>query len=558
MRVYSFLIPSAVVLAVAGIVMWAVKSPASRTAPLSLGHPHDDLADVTALVNRHFQTRWNEENITPAEKADALQILRRISLALHGTIPSLEEIRSFEADNGEHRLHRWTASMLDDIRFADYFSERLARSYVGTDGGQFIVYRRDRFVQWLADELKHNRPYDEIVRQIIAQRGLWTGQPATNFVTATVLEGDIDENKLAGRCVRAFLGQRIDCAQCHDHPFAEWKQSQFEGLAAYFCHTKLSVFGLEDKATADDKQVEYEIIDSDTLEKRVVAAEVPFGSEWLPKSGTRREQLAAWITHPKNRRFERAIVNRVWGLMFGRPYIDPVDDLPDPGEPDPGNPNKLDLLDILGKDFREHGCDLRRLILVIAASEPSRLDSRSPADVDVETSEERIIADETIDRLTSNWAVFQLTRLRPEQVIGAMLQAGSIKTVDRNSHLIVRTIRFFRENDFINEYGDLGEDEFDKHAGTISQALLRMNGSLSSEIGASNPFSAAGRILAVTKDDESCLEACFLVCATRRPTPDQQQYFLDQLHGTTDEKRKQVVEDIIWSLFNAAAFSWNH
>ncbi|MCH7989558.1 MAG: DUF1553 domain-containing protein, partial [Planctomycetes bacterium] len=317
--------------------------------------------------------------------------------------------------------------------------------------------------------------------------------------------------------------------------------------------TRLSVFGLEDRATDGDKQLEYEIIDRDTQEKRIVAANVPFHPEWLPESGTRREQLAAWITHPKNRRFDRAIVNRVWGLLFGRPYIDPVDDLPDPG-----NPNKPDLLDILGKDFREHGCDLRRLILVIAASKPFRLDSRSPADRDVETSEERIIADETIDRLTSNWAVFQLTRLRPEQVIGAMLQAGSIKTIDRNSHLIVRTIRFFRENNFITEYGDLGEDELDKHAGTISQALLRMNGNLSNEIGAYNPFSATGRILDVTKDDETCLEICFLVCATRRPTPEQQEYFLDQLHGTTGEKRKQVVEDIIWSLFNSEAFSWNH
>jgi hypothetical protein len=553
MRVLSFLIPSAVVLAVAGIVMWAVRSPASRTAPPDSNRPQDDVADVVGRVNRHFEMLWNEENITPAETADKLQILRRISLALHGTIPSLEEIRSFEADNGENRLHRWTAAMLDDNRFADYFSERLARSYVGTDGGQFIVYRRDRFVQWLADELKQNHSYDEIVRQIITQRGLWTGQPATNFVTATVFEGDIDENKLAGRCVRAFLGQRIDCAQCHDHPFAEWKQSQFEGLAAYFGHSRVSVFGLEDKSTDGDKQVEYEIVHRDTQEKRVVAPDVPFHPEWVPQNVSRREQLAAWITHPKNRRFDRAIVNRVWGLMFGRLYIDPVDDLPDPG-----NPEKADLLDILGKDFREHGCDLRRLVLVIAASKPYRLDSRSPADQDVETSEERIAADKTIDRLTKNWAVFQLTRLRPEQVIGAMLQAGSIKTIDRNSHLIVRTICFLRENNFIKEYGDLGEDELDKHAGTIPQALLRMNGNLANEIGSANPMTAAGRIIAVAENDRKCLEACFLVCATHRPTPEQQEFFLDQLRGTTGEKRKQVVEDIIWSLFNSEAFSWNH
>src|SRR5206468_647390 len=114
------------------------------------------------------------------------------------------------------------ARMLDDQRFAYYFAERLARSYVGTEAGQFLIFRRDRFVEWLSDELRKNTPYDDVVRSMISAQGLWTGEPATNFVTAGINEGNIDENKLAGKTVRAFLGQRIDCAQCHDHPFDNW------------------------------------------------------------------------------------------------------------------------------------------------------------------------------------------------------------------------------------------------------------------------------------------------------------------------------------------------
>jgi len=549
----SFFIPALVVLVVAGIVTWAVQSPGGRKSVAASERQQTNVADIADKVDKLFEQQWEQQKLTPAEPADDLQILRRLSLALHGTIPSLEEIRGFEADTGSNRLHRWTEEMLADNRFADYFAERLARSFVGTDGGQFVVYRRDRFVQWLSDQLKQNQPYDEITQDIISQRGLWTGEPATNFVTATVVEGDVDENKLAGRAVRAFLGQRIDCAQCHDHPFANWKQIQFEGLAAWFGQTRVSAFGIEDKETDGEMPVEYEIVDRDTQEKRIVAPNVPFHPEWLPHDGSRRERLAAWITHPDNRRFERATVNRVWGLMFGRPYIAPVDDVPDPGDP-----QKLDLLDILGKDFREHDYDLRRLVLAIAASKPFRLDSRHSVDRDAETSEERMEVESALQNLTSHFAIFQLTRLRPEQVIGAMLQAGSIRTVDRNSHLMVRTIRFFRENAFINEYGDLGEDELDEHAGTIPQALLRMNGDLANEIGAATPFSATGRILAVAKDDETCLETCFLICATRRPTPEQRDYFLGQLRGTTGEKRKEVVEDILWSLFNSEEFSWNH
>jgi hypothetical protein len=117
---------------------------------------------------------------------------------LHGTIPSLEEIRRFEADTETQRIDRWAAAMLEDRRFADYFAERLARGFVGTEGGQFIVYRRDRFVTWLSEQIQQHRPYDEIVQEMIQDEGLWTGTPATNFMTAAVNEGEFDENKLEG------------------------------------------------------------------------------------------------------------------------------------------------------------------------------------------------------------------------------------------------------------------------------------------------------------------------------------------------------------------------
>ena len=146
------------------------------------------------------------------------------------------------------RLDRWTARLLSDNRFADYFAERLARSFVGTDIGQVVVFRRDRFVDWLRQQLSQNTPYDQVARHVISETGLWTDHPATNYITSAMADGELDENKLAGRTVRAFLGQRIDCAQCHDHPFAEWKQAQFQGLAALFGQTHSSLVGVEDKA----------------------------------------------------------------------------------------------------------------------------------------------------------------------------------------------------------------------------------------------------------------------------------------------------------------------
>lgn len=534
------LLPLAVVIGVFAVVATAARTNVVRQPPTKSGRVAVETDPIVTDVDRLFARKWAEVGVTPANPVDELAILRRLSLVLHGTVPSLEEIRVFESDAGAKRIERWVQKMLEDRRFSDYFARRLARVYVGADEGQFVVFRRDRFWAWLGEQLQKNRPYDEVVRGMIAERGLWTGEPQVNFITSAVNEGNVDVNKLAGRTVRAFLGQRIDCAQCHNHPFAEWKQGQFEGLAACYGKVSISAVGVE-----DNRKEPYKVQDRVSLEDREVKAAVPFHEEWRPADGTERERLAAWVTHPENRRFERAIVNRVWGLMFGKAWIEPVDDLPNPSEsgrmPD-------DLLDILGADFQQHHCDLKRLVATIAATHAFRLSSEH---VDFESPEKGRLVEET-------WAAFPLTRLRPEQVIGAMLQASSIKTIDQNSHWVRRAFRFFQELNFVKEYGDLGDNELAEHSGTIPQALLRMNGEFARDRSEGSPFTAAGRIAGMAPTDEVCLDLCFLVCLTRHPTPEEQVQILPQLEKARGDARKNAVEDIFWTLYNSAEFSWGH
>ena len=513
-------------------------------APLPRRIPaQDDLQSVVQKVNQALLERRQNvggENLTPATD---LTILRRLSLALHGTVPSLEEIRQFEqaarrsSDADPDLLTRWTERMLNDPRFSDYFSERLARSLVGTDGGQFVVYRRDRFVDWLAEQIEQQRPWNRITHDVIADKGLWTGKPAVNFVTAGLSNGDLDHEELTGKTVRAFLGQRIDCAQCHDHPFDDWKQTDFEGLAAFYGQVNLTLVGIEDKLS-----LEYEVEDRFTLETREVQPAVPFGSEWLPDQGSRRRRLAEWITHDENRRFRRAIANRIWTLLMGAPYYTQiaVDDLPDP-------PDEPDLLDILAEDFRTHNDDLRRLIRVITATDLFRASSESNAETDQEYALQK-----------EYWAVFPMTRLRPEQLIGSMLQASSVKTIDQNSHLLFRAMRFFREQDFVRDYGDLGPDELEQRSGTITQALLRMNGRLTRELIEANPLNSTGRVAKFSDNDRECIENSYLVCLTRHPSAEEMAYFENQLAELKGQPRTRAVVDLYWSLFNSLEFSWNH
>jgi len=538
-----------ILIAIAGLfwLVWSTAFPPIEVdavaAPVSSETATADAWEIVTELNTHLAERWQHEGLTPAEEVDELTILRRLSLALHGTIPSLEELRRFEADRqGEAaKVDQWCQQMLADPRFADYFSERLARTFVGVQQNPFLVFRRDRFKAWLSTQLSENRPYDEIVRAMIADQGLWTGTPATNFITHAVVDEQVDEAKLAGRTVRAVLGQRIDCAECHDHPFADWKQTDFQGLAAFYGQVKLSPFGVE-----DDPGQNYEVDQND--EKTAVKPAVPFGQAWPDDTETARQQLALWCTHDENRRFARATVNRVWALMFGKawsqgaPYYTAVDDLPDPEDEDVGT-----TLDILAADFAEHGYDLHRLIRVIVASDAFRRSSRST-----------VVDDRELARHVEHWAVFPLVRLRPEQVVGSILQASSIKTIDQNSALLTRLVRFIRENDFMREYGDLGDGELEERSGTIPQALLRMNGELVQETTEPNPFTATPRVTFAARDNETLLETCYLICLTRRPEAAETDWFLTSWGADDAPRPRARTQDLFWTLFNSPEFSWNH
>ncbi|MBL8816671.1 MAG: DUF1549 domain-containing protein [Planctomyces sp.] len=529
----------------------------------------ENLDESVARVNEWFRRQWGKEQLTPASPADDLTILRRLSLAMIGTVPSMEEIRSFEADPGSDRISRWTLKYLKDPRFADYFSERLARSLVGVEQGPFIVYRRDRLTSWLSEQIQADVPWSETVTQLIASEGLWTDSPAANFITVARIddESEFDENRLAGRTVRAFLGQRIDCAQCHDHKFDErWKQADFEGLAAFFCQARLTIGGVTDKQMNDDNQpVVYKVMTpgQDDDPGREVTPVVPFHPEWVTPGGSLRAQFASWVTHPENRRFDRAISNRVWGLMFGKPWYAPVDDLKHPEQL-----AEEDALDVLGTEFHKHGRKLSVLIRLIVESDVFRLDSQSNPEIDP-------VDEKTYARQLEHWSVYPLVRLRPEQVIGSMFQSGSVRTIDQNSHPFIRLLRLTNESDFLKEYGDLGDDELLQQVGTIPQSLMRMNGRFTQEFTKTDPaaLTASSHILRYSADDAAVVENCFLACLSRRPSPEETAFFVEYLQYKPDQSgsgiglkiapdelpnRHQRVQDLYWSLFNSPEFSWNH
>lgn len=533
---------SGLALAAAWGVVELLKPPVSAVAL----HPSlpkaklDDVLNAGRTVDAAFEADWGQKQLQPAAKADDLTLARRLSLALTGSIPSLQEIRVLEGMKDADVPQWWLSQLFADRRTSDYLAERLVRVYVGIENGPFLIYRRRRLVDWMSELLRRSRPYDQVVRSLINASGVWTTSPEVNFITVTNQTGNKgpDEAKLAARVSRAFLGVQMDCVQCHDGKLGStWKQEDFHKLAAYFGQTDFSLNGLR-----DDPKEKYRFRYLGKMQEEVVPAMVPWKPELLPEKGTPRDRLAKWVTAKENKPFARTIVNRMWALLFNRPLISPVDDIPLEGPFPPG-------MEALADDFIAHGCDLQRLIRVIAATRVFQQSSRSADPTHPVTPEAE-----------AAWAAFPITRLRPEQMAGSVIQASSLSTIDADTHVLFRIKRDLDVENFVKRYGDSGEDTFDDAGGTIPQRLLLMNGNMISENTRVNPLlNAATRISMLAPDNATAVEAAYLSVFTRRPAAEEAAYFIKLLAGARKGRsRGDIFSDLFWTLMNATEFSWNH
>ena len=506
--------------------------------------------NVSNQVDSAIDVELDSIGLVKAGRADSLKIARRLSLALCGSLPSLEELREITKFDEDQQVDWYVSHLLEDQRSADYLAERFARVFVGVDGGPFLVYRRERFVDWLAEQLAANRPYHRLVQDMLASDGTWTSNPAVNFYTANIIP-DVDEDtkpdpiKLASRTSRAFLGMRIDCLQCHDDFIGTVNlgdpddpgggtQLDFHQLASFFSQVENSVVGIRDKL--DSSTYNYRLLDAD--KEAPIKPVVPFFDELVDENSSKlRSRLAEWITHKKNRPFARAAVNRVWAMMFGRGLINPVDHITLEG-PFPA------ALEILADDFIENDYDLHRLIRLIAQTDVFQRDSATDFEV--------------TDANRDSWAAFPMTRLRPEQVAGAIAQSTSLTTIDLNSHIVQRLAQFGLKNDFVDRFGDSGEEEFSERNETISQRLLMLNGDVIRER-LSNGLSSTRRISGLSPDMTTALETVYLVTLCREPSEQELAYFEKQFEPLNRFREKnRGIEDLYWALMNSTEFRWNH
>lgn len=556
--------------------MYEVSEDATSLSVAAEIPPQTDVVSVDRGIGRLDQAMaesWSELGIDVAPQADWLAVSRRLSLALVGSGLPLQEIRTLQSLPADQRIAYQLERLLNDSRHHDYWAERWTRAVVGAGEGPFITYRRRRFRLWLSDAISANQPIDRLVRRLVTARGLPTDRPEVNFLTVTMdsdEQGQPDPVRLAARTSRAFLGLRIDCLQCHDDflgnaslgdlngeeaNLREGTQQDFHSLAAFFSPARFNgLQGIRDT----HHPYRYQYLHAD--EAVEVEPAVPFKRHLLPPDGDARHRLSVWLTHPENDQFAYAIVHRIWALMFGRSLGGAVDDL---RLDQPQHP----AVKILATELVESGYDMRHLIRVIAGSRVFRLSSE--ADFEITPEHE------------THWSVFPLVRLRPEQVAASVIQAARVKTVNRDSSLVVQLQKFGGINDFVTRYGDIGEDEFEQESITITQRLLMLNGNLVREYGQSNPLlNSTSHINLFSRTDAESIENLFLCVLNRFPDKEELEIYIDRLRpddpksdhpkrarrgrvkGLTNPfasgQREKGLEDLFWVLVNSSEFSWNH
>ena len=343
------------------LVRTAGHAVSARFGVVDAAAPVDFDAEPRNLIDRHIFAKLRKFQIRPSELSGDSEFLRRVCLDIAGTLPPPDRVREFLADRDPRKRDKLIETLLDSPQYADYWSFLFADLFRVTYTTVGPIKEVKAYDDWVRNGILQNKPYDRMARERIAAQGY--GAPTRHFFRYTEL---IVPHEIMAEQVRLFMGQRLDCAQCHNHPFETWSQDQFWGMTAFFGNvTQLSDSQLvwdnpEGGRSYDLKQEGIKTVHP--RRKEEVRARFMDGS-YLTAEQERdpRRALAEWIIAQPA--FAETIVNRVWGYFFGRGIVDPVDDFKVSNPP-----THPELLSALAEDFVEHGYDLKHLMRLIARS----------------------------------------------------------------------------------------------------------------------------------------------------------------------------------------------
>jgi hypothetical protein len=494
-----------------------------------------DSRELARHIDRVIDQRLRAEQVAPSPRADDAEFLRRVYLDLTGRIPPAAKVRAFLADKDPNKRARLIDELLASPAYGGHQAD-LWRALLlprTSDNRRFLLLY-PALTRWLEEGFNDNKPWDQLVRELLTASGQTDQNPAVVYFLANPTADKVTDN-----VTRLFLGVQLQCAQCHNHPFTGWKQTEYWGMAAFFTRVRLSgrprpAGGRGPLLTVreDGKGRRPPLPDS----AKVVPAKFLQGEEPpLRRGQPARPVLARWLTSPDNPFFSKAMVNRTWAQLFGRGIVNPVDDMHEANAP-----SHPELLADLAGQLAAHDFDLKYLIRAICNSEAYQRTSK-PHGNNAEAS----------PALFSHMAVKVLT---PEQLFDSLTQAlgtpnrpaaqlrRAAQAKRRPVNLRAAFAAFFQVED--------GADPTEYQAG-IPQALRLMNGPLL------NNFPMLLPLLRSGKSPRQVIEDLYLATLSRPPTTSELARLTAHVRRQRTQPR-QAYADVLWALINSSEFAMNH
>jgi len=412
---------------------------------------------VVKTINKHLRQGWSDNEVVASPRAEDGEFARRVSLDVLGHIPRYSELVELTDSKDPDSREQFVEKLLDDEDYVRNWTTIWGNLLVGRTNNQGGRQALDR---WLRRAFARNMPYNRFVFELVSAEGTSRENPAVNFLASHLNNGAVPATAITARL---FLGLQVQCTQCHNHPFNDWKQSQFWSMNAFFDGTRRlgarDAFRLIDMPSKGVKFFEKRSgLQEAALRKFVDGTSVKIDDQAQP-----RLQLARLMTDAAKPYLARAIVNRTWGYFFGFGFTRPIDDM------GPHNPvSHPELLDYISDQFRLAGFDQKRLIRWITSSEAYNLTSQFS---------EKNGDDDPAAGTTPLFSRMYVKGFRAEQLYDSLIIATNAHKTGRDFDAAENQRRTWLRQ-FVQTFGTDENDESTTFNGTIPQALLMMNGAL--------------------------------------------------------------------------------
>ena len=516
---------------------------------IPLGAPVENLPATSNFVDELVFQNLKEIGVPPSPVSDDATFLRRVTLDIAGRLPTIEEAAAFAADTNADKRDRVIDALLDSPDYADYFANKWATLLKNRRESKADITANFAFHSWVRDSLLANKPYDQFVREILAATGTIVENPPVAWYKRVKLP----EQQLED-VAQLFLGVRMQCAQCHHHPFERWSQADYYSLAAFF-----SQVGRKPTAIAGEDLIFHKRGTAQYVNKKTEQPVKPAGLGGPPlevaPDDDPRLQLADWMAEESNPFFAKVLVNRYWKHFFKKGLVEPEDDLRDTNPPT--NP---ELLDALAKHFIESDFDLKEAIRVIVSSKTYQL-SAQPNEHNA------------VDH--QNFSHFYPKRLQAEVLLDAVDRLTGATTSFADLPMGTRAVALpdnsYNSSAFLKVFGRpdaASVCECERvQSSSLAQSLHLMN---SSEV--KGKLATAGgradRLAKSEEEDAKKIHEIYLAAFSRPPTGEELSIAESHINiPRTDSAgkpiapataKKMAYEDLLWAIMNTKEFLYNH